>query len=136
MTEDTDVDSDFNRAIRQRAMESAPDGAEDFAFDWAETAARVTSRLDVEPADRLVQVYGGHGLTLDDYLITRLVEVVVHLDDLAVSLDLAPPDLPAAATGLVIDTLVAVARARHGDTAVVRALTRRERDTVEALRVL
>jgi hypothetical protein len=130
------LDSDFNRAIRQRAMESAPAGAEDFAFDWAETAARVTGRLEGEPADRLVQVYGGHVLTLDDYLVTRLVEVAVHLDDLAVSLDLAPPDLPEAATDLVIDTLVAVARARHGDTAVVRALTRRERDTVEALRVL
>jgi len=29
-----------------------------------------------------------------------------------------------------------VARGRHGDVAVLRALTRRERDAVEALRVI
>jgi hypothetical protein len=40
------------------------------------------------------------------------------------------------ATGLVIATLVEVARIRHGDAATIRALTRRERDTVDALRVL
>jgi hypothetical protein len=33
-------------------------------------------------------------------------------------------------------TLVEVARILHGDVAVVRALSRRERDAVEALRVL
>ena len=75
-------------------------------------------------------------MTLDDYLVTRLIELVVHTDDLAVSLDVAAPPIPAAATGLVITTLVEVARIRHGDTAVLRALTRRERDAVAALRVL
>jgi hypothetical protein len=35
-----------------------------------------------------------------------------------------------------IDTLVEVARLRHGDTAVLRALARRERDSVAALRVM
>ena len=35
-----------------------------------------------------------------------------------------------------ITTLVEVARLRHGDAAVVRALSRRERDTAEALRVI
>jgi uncharacterized protein (TIGR03083 family) len=136
LTGDTDLDSDFNRAIRQRAVESAPDSAPDFVLEWTDTAARLVIRLEQEPEDRLVQVFGGHVLRLDDYLVTRLVEVVVHVDDLAVSLEVTPPELPAAATGLVIDTLVAVARARRGDTAVVRALTRRERDTVEALRVI
>jgi hypothetical protein len=35
----------------------------------------------------------------------------------------------------VISTLVQIARLRHGDMAVLRALTRRERDLVQALRV-
>ena len=35
-----------------------------------------------------------------------------------------------------IDVLVGVARIRHGDMAVLRALARRERDQVQALRVL
>jgi hypothetical protein len=133
---DRDLDSEFNRAIRQRGVESAPGDPDDFVQEWAETAAEVIGRLEREPDDRLVQVYGGLVLTLDEYLVTRLIEVVVHVDDLAVSLDVAPPVLSPAATGLVITTLVEVARLRHGDAAVVRALTRRERDTAEALRVI
>ena len=133
---DGDLDSDFNRAIRQRGIESAPGSPDDFVVDWAHTAAGLIARLEQEPEGRLVQVYGGLVLTLDEYLATRLIELVVHADDLATSLAVAPPPLPAAATGLVITNLVDVARLRHGDAAVVRALTRRERDTVEALRVI
>ncbi len=55
---------------------------------------------------------------------------------LAVSLHLDLPDLPVEAAGLAITTLVDVARLRHGDLAVLRALTRRERDAASALRVL
>ena len=83
-----------------------------------------------------MQVYGDLVLILDDYLVTRLIELVVHGDDLAASLAVTPPPLNAPATGLVIATLVEVARIRHGDPAVLRALTRRERDVVGALRVI
>jgi hypothetical protein len=74
-------------------------------------------------------------MRLDDYLETRLVELVVHDDDLATSVDV-PTELPGEALELAIDHLVAVARFRHGDLAVVRALARRERDISEALRVI
>jgi hypothetical protein len=133
---ETDINSDFHRSIRQRGVEAAPDAPEAFPAIWTATTARLRGRLSFEPADRLVQVYGDLVLTLDDYLVTRLIELVVHGDDLAVSLRIDPPLLPAAATGLVITTLVDVARIRHGDTAVVRALARRERDAVGALRVI
>jgi len=133
---DDDLDSDFHRGIRQRAMEAAPDRPEDFSREWAETASSLITRLEDEPADRLVQVFGGVVLTLDEYLVTRVVELVVHADDLATSLGVDPPGLPTAATGLVISTLVEVARIRHGDVAIVRALSRRERDTDAALRVI
>ena len=133
---DQDLDSEFHRAIRQRGIETAPERAVDFSLEWAETASNLITRLEQEPADRLVQVFGGVVLTLDEYLATRLVELVVHADDLAVSLGVAPALLSPAVTGLVITTLVEVARLRHGETAVVRALSRRERDTAEALRVI
>lgn len=133
---DQDLDSEFHRAIRQRGIETAPERADDFSREWAETAGNLITRLEEEPADRLVQVFGGVVLTLDEYLATRLVELVVHADDLAVSLDVAPALLSPAVTGLVITTLVEVARLRHGETAVVRALSRRERDAAEALRVI
>jgi hypothetical protein len=131
----TDVNDDLNRAVRQRGLEAAPGAPGAFAGLWGETAQRLRGRLAAEPAGRLVQVYGGLVLDLDDYLATRLVELVVHGDDLAVSLGVAPPRLDPAATGLVIETLIAVARERHGDTAVLSALTRRERDAIDALRV-
>jgi hypothetical protein len=134
--EDRDLGSDFNRAIRQRGLEAATGTPEEFLLEWGGTAVGLIARLEREPADRLVQVYGGLVMTLDEYLVTRLIELVVHADDLAASLEITPPAQPPAATGLVIDTLVAVARIRHGDAATVRALTRRERDTVDALRVL
>jgi hypothetical protein len=133
---DVDLDSEFHRAIRQRGVETAPERPEDFSLVWAETAGALITRLEQVPADRLVQVFGGVVLTLDEYLTTRIVELVVHADDLAVSLDVAPALLSPAATGLVITTLVEVARLRHGDTAVVRALSRRERDSADALRVI
>jgi hypothetical protein len=75
-------------------------------------------------------------IRLDDYLATRLVELCVHTDDLAASLELPAPQLPEPATAAAICTLVDVARIRHGDAAVLRALARRERDAVSALRVL
>lgn len=131
-----DINDDLNRSVRQRGLEAAPGTAAELAAAWAATTERLRSRLAAEPAGRFVSVYGGIVLRLDDYLITRLVELVVHGDDLAGSLGVEPPALPPEATGLVIDTLVEVARIRHGDTAVVRALARRERDTIGALRVL
>jgi hypothetical protein len=133
---DRDLDSDFNRAIRQRGLESAPGAPSDFVLGWADTASEMITRLEHEPEDRLVQVYGGLVMRLDEYLVTRLIELVVHTDDLAASLGVAPPALSFTSSGLVISTLVDIARLRHGDAAVVRALTRRERDTVEALRVI
>ena len=134
--DESDINSEVQRAVRQRGVEAAAGPPHELPAVWAASAEQLRTRLAGERPDRLMQVYGGLVLTLDDYLVTRLVELVVHGDDLAASLDLAPPPLPPSATGLVISTLVEVARIRHGDAAVVRALTRRERDAVEALRVI
>ncbi len=49
--------------------------------------------------------------------------------------DLESPAFPPEALDITIDTLVAIARYRHGDLAVLLALSRRERDTLNALRV-
>jgi hypothetical protein len=65
-----------------------------------------------------------------------VVELVVHVDDLATSLGAEPAPLQPGTSRVAIDALVDVARLRYGDLAVLRALARRERDQVEALRVL
>jgi uncharacterized protein (TIGR03083 family) len=134
--DESDINSDVQRAVRQRGLEAASGSPEEFVAGWGDTIARLTGRLEREPGGRLVRVFGDMVLELDEYLVTRLVELVVHTDDLAVSLGAALPPLPVAATGLAIATLVDVARIRHGDAAVLRALARRERDAVEALRVI
>ena len=131
-----DLDSELHAAIRRRGEEAATGGPGQLAADWRATADRLRDRFETEPPSRRLEVYRGMVLTLDDYLGTRLVELCVHVDDLAVSLGEPAPPLPEAATGLAVRVLVDVARRRHGDGAVLRALTRRERDSVGALRVL
>lgn len=131
-----DLTGEFHVAIRARGEETAAGSPEALAEAWSEAAARLATRLAAETADRRMRVFNNLVIRLDDYLVTRLVELCIHADDLAVSLDLEPPDLPVAASGLAVSTLVELARGRHGDTAVLRALARRERDTVAALRVL
>jgi hypothetical protein len=73
-------------------------------------------------------------LSFDDYLVTRVMEIVVHSDDLAVSVGVEPPVLPEVVLGPVLALLVGVSLQRHGQASVVRALTRRERapDTIAA----
>ncbi|HEY3238078.1 MAG TPA: maleylpyruvate isomerase N-terminal domain-containing protein [Acidimicrobiia bacterium] len=131
-----DLESDLHRAVRARGEEAAAGGPEILAREWSQAAGRLRARLAAEAPDRRVRVFNNLVIRLDDYLATRLVELCIHTDDLAVSLGVDPPPLPAAATGLAVATLVDLARLRHGDTAVLRALARRERDVVAALRVL
>lgn len=66
-------------------------------------------------------------LSFEDYLVTRVMEVVVHSDDLAVSVGVEPPRLPQTVLGPVLALLVGVSLQRHGQAAVVRALSRSER---------
>jgi hypothetical protein len=90
---------------------------------------RLTARLEGESATRLLDLRPTAPLVvrLGDFLRTRVLELVVHGDDLAVSAGLDAPPLPEGAAAVAIDVMLAVARAAHGDLAVVRALARRER---------
>ena len=79
--------------------------------------------------DRRITVFGGHVMYLDEYLVTRLVELIVHGEDLAISLGIEPPEWPGSATDLVLATLVEAAAIKHGPSALITALSRRERVT-------
>lgn len=133
---DDDLDSALHQSIRQRGEEMAAGGADAVLERWDATATTLRERLQSEPAERMVTVLDAMVLTLDDYLRTRILELCVHSDDLAVSLDLPTPALPDQAVDVAVEILLEVARIRHGGLAVVRALARRERDDVQALRVL
>jgi hypothetical protein len=131
-----DPASDVHAAIRQRGEEAAADGHGPLVHAFGAQLDRLADRLSHEPVTRRVRVYGDLVLPLDDYLVTRLIEVAVHVDDLAVSVGVPTPDLPAGVFEEAIRCLVGVGRVRHGNLAVLRALSRRERDDADALRVL
>jgi mycothiol maleylpyruvate isomerase-like protein len=133
---DPDLDGEVHTGVRTRGEEAAAAGPAVLAQDWADAAARLEVRLGSEAPQRRVRVFRQHVLTLDEYLITRLIELCVHVDDLAASLELPPVALPVGAQAIAISTLVEVARLRRGDAAVLVALTRRERDHGDALRIM
>jgi Mycothiol maleylpyruvate isomerase N-terminal domain len=136
LPEDDDITTPIHTAIRERGMEQAAAGPERLAADAAAACARLRDRLASEPETRLMSVYKETVLRLDDYLRTRLVELTLHIDDLCVSVGVPTPEMPAAATAAAVDALLDVARLRHGDLAVLRALARRERDPAAVLRVM
>jgi hypothetical protein len=129
------VHSEANAQVRARGEETARGGWARLYLDVGKAADRLADRLATEPASRLIPAVG-QALTIDEYLKTRIVELVIHIDDLARSLELPTPELPYEATTIAIAVLVGTARVRHGDRAVLNALARRELDTREALRVL
>lgn len=63
----------------------------------------------------------------DDFIVTRMMEMVVHADDLAVSLGVPTPDFGPAVLEPVIGLLAGLSVARHGQDAVVRTLVRPQR---------
>jgi hypothetical protein len=134
--EGPDLDSELHSDIRHRAAVDAADGSEAVRRRWDEATEELSRRLGEEPATRIVTVLDGRRMLVDDYLVTRLVEMLVHSDDLAMSLDVPLPDFPPAAWQAVLGCLTEVALRRHGPLAVVRAMTRTERDHARALRVL
>jgi hypothetical protein len=75
-------------------------------------------------------------MTVEDYVATRLVEAVVHGDDLAASLGPEPPPFSDEATAFVAELLWASLRRRAGDAALLRALARSERAAPGVLRAL
>lgn len=62
-----------------------------------------------------------------DFLLTRMLEIVVHADDLPASLGIPTPPLPDRVFDPVRDLLVRLTMHRHGRSAVISARARRER---------
>jgi hypothetical protein len=123
----TGRDSADNVAIRTRGEEAA------VLTSAAELAAEVEDALDelratvpAQRAERVVDL-GEWALRIDDFLVTRVLELVVHVDDLAVSLDLPTPPLPPDAVEATVELLGRLAVRRHGPLPVVRTLARQER---------
>jgi hypothetical protein len=125
---DGDIGSDLNTGIRLAGEQTAAIGLPALREQTADTLAALHRRLPDAPADLVVQLpFGPWALTLDDFLATRMLEIAVHSDDLAVSVGVDTPAMPPRAEGTVLGLLCRWSAARHGGTAVLRALSRAER---------
>ena len=129
------IDSPIHERIKDVSATEATAGHGEVASRCAEVAAALRIRLAEESSDRLVGALGGRMLSLDDFCRTRLIEVLVHLDDLAASVGLPRPDTSEEGTAIVIDILIGISRMLHGDWAVLHALAREERRAVDVFPV-
>jgi hypothetical protein len=120
------VDEDISVGIRRVGEQVAADGPVVLADLVDDALRQLRAALPAVPAGRVVRL-GSSLLLLDDFLTSRLLEIVVHADDLAASVGVPTPDLPAPAVEAVLALLTRLAVHRHGPTAVLRALSRAER---------
>ncbi|WP_026924717.1 maleylpyruvate isomerase N-terminal domain-containing protein [Glycomyces arizonensis] len=133
---EADVGNDYNTAIKDRGNAEAGAGPGEVAAA-AEAALKTLHERLPGLGDGALGGVGrwAYATSLDDFLVTRIMELVVHADDLAVSVGVATPEFDADAFDTAAWVLTRLAARRHGQAALVRALARAERapDSITAL---
>jgi Mycothiol maleylpyruvate isomerase N-terminal domain len=122
------VDDPENTSIRDDFNELGAEGVE------ASLAVLSRSRTELEPAiaaagPTTYVPWQDCALDTDDFLVCRLMEIVVHADDLATSVGLPTPTFEDDVNDPVMSLLAALSVRRRGQVAVLRALARTERAT-------
>ncbi|GGS55757.1 maleylpyruvate isomerase N-terminal domain-containing protein [Actinokineospora fastidiosa] len=113
---------------RDSGESHAADGQDALVRRAGDAVRDLADALTREAADRVVPIpWAGTTLTLDGFITTRLLELVVHCDDLAVSVGIDTPELDPDAVAVVLDVLLKLSVDRHGPMSVLRALSRAER---------
>ncbi|WP_327576106.1 MULTISPECIES: maleylpyruvate isomerase N-terminal domain-containing protein [unclassified Streptomyces] len=125
---DAPRDGEVNAGIRAKGEDIASEGAQVLLERVRAALAEQKVALPVVRVGGVVFMpQTGWALSLDDFLVTRMVELAVHMDDLAVSVKIAAPELSATAFEPVLTLLAGLAARRHGQAALLRALARAER---------
>ena len=121
-------DEAANASIRVRATTEAVEGPKEILARALEALGTIRVDLPAEPAERWVRPpWLTWNLSLEDYLRSRMLEIVVHADDLAVSVAVEPPEWPEEVVAPVLGVLTTLAVRKHGVPAVLRTLARAER---------
>jgi hypothetical protein len=121
-------DDEVNAAIRQSGDADAQSGPEALPPLVDDLLDRLPDVLAARRSDDAVFIpWQGWSLTGHDWLVTRMMEIVVHSDDLAASVAVPTPEFPVDVLTPVLELLTGVACRRHGQAAVVRALSRPQR---------
>ncbi|MBM7774215.1 hypothetical protein JOD54_004419 [Actinokineospora baliensis] len=123
-----DIDGETNVRIREGGNRLAEGGPVALADRVEAALEEIIAALPTSSGRTVrMRLWGAWSLSLEDMLITRTMELVVHADDLAVSVDVPTPDFPTHTTTVVVDLLTALSLRRHGPIPVIRALSRAER---------
>jgi Mycothiol maleylpyruvate isomerase N-terminal domain len=122
------LDEEANVGIREGSNAQAAAGPDALLSSVSRRLEELPGALaSVGSADAVLVPWQGWSLTAHDFLVTRMMEIVVHSDDLAVSIEVDAPEFSSEVLAPVLGLLTDVAVLRHGATAVVRALTRPQR---------
>jgi hypothetical protein len=122
------VDDDVSVEIRAGGDEYADAGPQALLARVVEGRARLGGLLaETSPHRPVLVPWQGWALRRDDFLVMRMMEITVHSDDLAASVGITAPALPEEVLAPVLALLTRLAVRRHGQSAVVAALTRAER---------
>jgi hypothetical protein len=122
------VQAEANVGIRAGGEREAAEGPAALLARLHQARSRLDPLLAGSTADQpLLLPWQGWSLTRDDFLVTRMMEIAVHSDDLAVSVGISAPDLPDSVLTPLLALLTRLAVRRHGQGAVLAALTRAER---------
>ena len=117
---DPDQDSKDNAA--------AAAGHESVVADARRALAEVPALMARPREPDVIHIpWQGWSLSTPDFVTTRLMEMVVHADDLAASVGLPTPEQEPAVVSPVLALLTEVSLRRHGQVALVRALSRPQR---------
>ena len=123
---DDDEGAALDRVLLERSNADAGEGPDRARALHAGAIERLPSALEAPPATVYLRWLDAR-LATDDFLVTRLMEMVVHSDDLAESVGLRAPAFGETVLGPVLGLLTALAVDRHGQDAVVRMLARPQR---------
>ena len=122
------ISAEENTSIRDDFNELAAPGASDSLAILERSRNELPSAISAASPTTYV-AWQDCALNLDDFLVCRLLEIVVHTDDLAMSLDLPSPRFDPEVLDPVLGLMAALSQRRHGQDSVVRALARTERAT-------
>jgi hypothetical protein len=108
------------------------DGEKVSRWGWAAVVGGYRQRLQefesrVEMSEPSAVLVGGLHLSFEHYMATRVVEMLVHADDLGSSAAIQASTPPPASMDVALPLLFSDARSLYGDVAMMRALARRER---------
>jgi hypothetical protein len=120
-----DLDLNVHEQVRHDGRHVAEWGWFPLRQAYDDRVAKLERRL-LGPLPAAITL-GDHSIDFGDYLGSRVVEVLVHVDDITTSTGAALGDPPTEAMDAALTYLLSAARRVHGDRAVLLAFTRRER---------